>query len=283
LVLVPAVEAAPGSLKSRLIVSYRLLKRATKGTINRLHRKRIVHLLHIGKTGGTAVKCALNGHEHAGAYELVLHEHNFGMTQTPLGEKVVFMVRDPLSRFVSGFYGRQRQDQPRHHAPWTPGEAVAFQRFSTPNELALALSSDDEPRRAEAVEAMQSINHIRSPHWAWFKNESYFLSRSSDIVFIGFQETLDEDFMLLKQVLGLPEEIRLPQDEVAAHKNPAHLDKHLDEEAVRNLKIWYGSDYRFLSLCKEIAARIHGRIEQSSDDCIISKSATIPAETLRTP
>jgi hypothetical protein len=250
---------APNSVRWRLVRAYRLLKREATGLIHRIQGRRIVHLLHIGKTGGTAIKSVLKGQEHSGDYELVLHEHEFALKHVPFGEKVIFVVRDPISRFVSGFYGRKRQDLPRHNVPWDPGEEVAFRQFDTPNELALALTDESAERRAAAVEAMKNILHLKSPHWKWFQDEAYFIKRKEDILFIGFQDSLNDDFERLKKVLNLPEGVRLPDDDVSAHKNPAQNDRRLDDEAIRNLKAWYYKDYKFLELCREFAGKQAGR------------------------
>lgn len=232
------------------------LKRKGTGLLHRLQRRRFAHFLHIGKTGGTAVASVLSGHLKSGDYEIILHEHAFKLDDVPRGEKVFFFVRDPVSRFVSGFYSRKRQGRPRHEVPWSPGEEAAFARFATPNELALALSSDDNVLKAAAVDAIRSIGHLNVPHWTWFKNEQYFLSRGADILFIGFQESLSQDFATLTRILNLREDARLPEDEFASHKNPVRLDKRLDEEAIGNLKIWYARDYQFLELCREISTKI---------------------------
>ena len=273
--LIPLLKRAPNSLRWRLIKMYWLVMREATGAMHRLKGRRIVHLLHIGKTGGTAIKKRLTGHENSGDYELVLHEHEFNLRQAPLGEKAIVFSRDPISRFVSGFYDRQRESRPRHIAPWSPGEALAFSRFHTANELALALSSDDADMQAAAVHAMRNILHLGNPQWTFFFNEDYLVSRQSDLLFIGFQETLNEDFELLKRILNLPEDLMLPADEVAAHKNSPHVDKRLDEEAIRNLRAWYRRDYRLLGLLHELAARIRSAYEAPA-------SAAAP-ELMRTP
>jgi hypothetical protein len=278
--LMSRLKRSPNSLRWKFILAYWGLKREWTGIVHRLQSRQIVHFLHIGKTGGTAVKSALRGYETAGAYEIILHEHGFSLTDVPLGEKICFFVRDPIGRFTSGFHGRQRQDRPRFTVPWTAGETIAFGRFKTPNELALALSSDDKALQSAAVDAMRSIGHLKTPHWTWFKNERRFLSRVSDILFIGFQESLSEDFMMLKKILMLPEEARLPKDEIASHKSPGHLDKQLDEEAIRNLEIWYARDYRFLELCREISARIRRDYERRFPETKQCDSTGI-AETAR--
>ena len=204
---------------------------------------------------------ALGPHLDAGDFEIKLHDHEFKLNDVPIGEKVFFFTRDPVSRFISAFYSRKRRGLPRIEVPWIPSEEVAFSRFSTPNELALALSSTNPERRAASVDAMKSILHIQSPHWTWFKDESSFLARQSDILFIGFQETLNEDFSLLKRILNLPDGVTLPDDEVAAHRNPTGVDKRLDDQAIRNLKAWYRRDYQFLELCQKIAAQIRSDLE----------------------
>src|SRR5689334_1107802 len=84
-----------------------------------------VHLLHVGKTGGTAVKHALAGVV-TEQFRIVAHSHDITIRDVPIGEHVVFFVRDPISRFVSGFYSRQRQGRPRYDVPWSPNESIAF-------------------------------------------------------------------------------------------------------------------------------------------------------------
>jgi hypothetical protein len=262
--LIPLLKRAPKSVAWKTVKAYWLLKREAQGFFHRLERRRIAHFLHIGKTGGTAVRSALHAHLKAGDYEIIFHDHAIGLKDLPRGEKFFFFVRDPISRFVSAFYSRQRQGRPRHDVPWAPGEEAAFARFATPNELALALSDPDTERVAAAVSAMKNIIHIQSPHWTWFRDENYFLSRRSDILYVGFQETLDEDFSLLGKLLNLPESATLPDDEVTAHKNPAGVNKQLAEEAIKNLKAWYHRDYQFLELCRAIATQIRDDFERRS-------------------
>jgi hypothetical protein len=223
-------------------ISYRLRLRR-----NRSQGKVI---LHIGKTGGTALKEVLGSvpSEH---YGIELHEHDFRLRDVPNGDKAVFFVRDPVSRFVSGFNSRKRQSQPRNFYPWSPEEMKAFKRFETPNELATALSSKERCRRIAAVRAMKSINHVNSCYWNWFESPTYFLSRLSDILLIGHQETMESDFTLLKRALNLPKSLELPKDPIRAHRGPAGLDVNLDTDALRNLEHWYASDYEFLELCKQ--------------------------------
>jgi hypothetical protein len=224
--------------------------------------KPVVNVLHIGKTGGSAVKFAL-AHDDRIIGDVVterclirLHGHETALRHVPRGERVVFFLRDPVTRFVSGFHSRLRRGEPRHHFPWSADEAVAFERFHTPNELASALTSEDHGTREAAVAAMHAIVHVRSSYWDWFTNERYFLRRLPDILFVGFQESLVADFEALKAKLALPDATRLPTDEIAAHATPDDVDRELDATAVRNLRDWYARDYEFVALCRAKASEI---------------------------
>jgi hypothetical protein len=237
------------------------LTRDLRGFVHRLQHRRIVHVLHVGKTGGMAVNAALQPYHKWGDYEIRTYCHDFVLKSAPRGEKVVFFLRDPISRFVSAFYYRKRQSAPRFLHPWTPAEEAAFRRFETANHLALALSSDDAPLRDAAGEAMRNIEHVQSHQWTWFQGEDYFQSRRADILFIGFQETLSADFEVLKKILNLPREAKLTDDDVAANRSPNGLATNLVPEAIRNLEAWYSRDYQFLALCRRLATEIRAQFE----------------------
>lgn len=228
---------------------YRLLLK-----LYRLQGKRVIHVLHIGKTGGNVIKEALQGNRNCGRWRIELHGHNFKLQDVPDGDAVVIALRDPISRFISGFYHRQKEGRPKYYFPWTDEERKAFSVFSSPNELALALSSEDQERRREAIHGMESIEHVRTSFWDWLHSEEYFNSRIHNILLIGFQESLDEDFEKLKALIGLPETISLSVNKVKANISPVKDDKELDQEAIRNLKEWYASDIAFYRRCLELSS-----------------------------
>jgi len=74
--------------------------------------KQIVHLLHISKTGGTAVKSTLRGHLTTTTSAIFLHEHSWHLRHVAQGEKAVMFFRHPIPRFVSAFNSRQRCGRP---------------------------------------------------------------------------------------------------------------------------------------------------------------------------
>ena len=201
-----------------------------------MNNEQVFHLLHIGKTGGTAVKYALNHHlevlvdggnrnKKTATVSLPdissvfhLHPHDVHLRDIPEGEKIVFFLRDPANRFISSFYSREREGKPRYYFPWKPEEAISFKHFPTANQLANGLGSDNPEVAGLAAEAMQSIFHVKTSFWDWFEDEDYFLSRKEDIFFVGFQESLNADFERLKSKLKLPETVQLPTSDADSHK-----------------------------------------------------------------
>ena len=214
-----------------------------------------VHFLHVGKTAGTAVEFALRPVSAAGPYELRFHPHDVTLPDIPEGQKVVFAVRDPVERYVSGFYSRQRQGRPRYDIPWTREESAAFGCFATANALAEALSATDGETRTAAVDAMRSIRHVRDSYWRWFRDPEYLTSRTPDVLFVLWLDGLARGFGELCDVLGVGTGISLPDDDVAAHRNPPTVDRTVSAIGRANLREWYGADYAFLDLCRSLPGR----------------------------
>lgn len=214
---------------------------------DRFRKQKNVHFLHIGKTGGSAVKSALKIHPNSSEGRIVLHGHDTSLSDIPNGEKVFFFLRYPISRFISGFYSRQRKGQPQYYSEWSPKEKVVFETYKTPNEIACGLADG----KYDAIEAMKNVQHFKK-YIYWYESFAYFQTRVEDILFIGFQETLDKDFMTLKSELGIDDSCTLPTDDIKAHRNPANLDKSIEVRGMHALKNWYQKDMKFISICKEM-------------------------------
>jgi hypothetical protein len=211
--------------------------------------KQIVHLLHVSKTGGTAVKSALRGHLTTKTSAIFLHDHSWHLRHVAPGEKAVMFLRHPIQRFVSAFYSRQRCGRPRYDVPWNQAEAAAFAQFTAPNQLACALSSDDPGQLEAARAAMSGIRLLNDSFFKWIESDEYFAERAANILLVGFQENLAHDFDVLKGMLGLPPELELPADNWSRHGNPG-ADGRLDETAAANLSIWYARDIAFFDACR---------------------------------
>lgn len=212
------------------------------------------HFLHIGKTGGTAVRAVLEPLVESGPFSLDLHGHRFTLAKVPDEELFFFSLRDPVERFVSGFSSRQREGRPRHYRPWRPKEKLAFDRFKTANALALALTSDNTDERQAAEQAMRSVRHLESV-WRWFGDIEAFRAREPFLLKVLFIDRLDEDFADLVEKLGLQSfHPVLPHDDLARNRAPSNPTP-LDDLAVANLRRWYARDYEFLEKCRNLEAK----------------------------
>jgi glycosyltransferase involved in cell wall biosynthesis len=248
----------PGRLTRRLrVLAQRFARKRVESFADVSDPRPPLNVLHIGKTGGTALKHVLAESEPASRYQLLFRGHDVTLADIPNGEQFMFLIRDPLTRFVSAFNGRLREDRPRYHYPWREEERVAFAIFKTPDQLAVALSSEDEEERAAAERAMHGIGHVNTPYTFWFPDEDAFQARLADVFFIGLQDRLDEDFELLKRKLGLPTDATLPRDETVAHKTPAGYQGQLSDIGRANLERWYARDIAFVQLCRELAPRVN--------------------------
>lgn len=225
-----------------------------------------LHLLHIGKTGGTALRHALRT-ARLGYYDpknahmcpetpygrIQLHGHHFRMEDVPPGDHAMFFLRDPISRMVSGFYSRLDQGRPYYETKWTANERIAFEAFPTPERLASALASEDPEQRKLARWAMRCIQHLRFQQRFTGPPEE-LRARLDQVVYIGRQETLDQDWRQIKRLLELPRGVKLPSDPRNAHRRTTPRDTSFDEQQQQALRRWYARDYRLVAFCDQVRA-----------------------------
>lgn len=209
-----------------------------------------IHILHIYKTGGTALKYALKDISRTTSHAIFSHKHSMGIDCIPPGHKVVFVVRDPVARFVSGFYDRQREGRPRYQTPWSQDERRTFEQFKTPSAIGEALAAGGECANA-ARAALTSLDRMTVPWSAWLGTTDQFLSRRADILLVGRQETLAADFDRLREKLNLPTHVRLPGDDVDAHR-AQNVDRAVSEIARAALEPAFIEDYAWLTLFEKL-------------------------------
>lgn len=219
-----------------------------------LKKEKTIHLLHIGKTGGTSLTSAFKDLQ-TPKYNFLTHfGHDHSFKEVPKNELVVFFLRNPLTRFVSGFYSRKRKGQPRYNVPWSAEEELAFNHFETPDALGTALSSANEQEKETAIEAMKGIGHVNTHFKDWLINIDYLKTRQKDIFYIGFQETFDSDFRGLYKKLT---RLELETEILKEHVNPPGDDKNLSDKARMNLEQWFKNDIELYIYCSQIAKEVN--------------------------
>lgn len=207
-----------------------------------------VAFLHIGKNAGTQIKHLSKQINSKQTVKTVIgHKHSTKLIHIPNHVPYFFSIRDPITRFKSGFYSRKRKGQPRLYVEWKAGEKVAFSAFAHANDLAEALFSEGELGE-KAFWAMNNILHIRSQQIDWFERAgSFFIHREP--IYIVRQENFREDFAVLLEKMGLEIDFDESQDPLNAHSYNYQDDPELSDLAKKNLRIWYARDIEFYEAC----------------------------------
>lgn len=220
-----------------------------------------VHFIHVSKAGGTALRHAIrSARVNAGGQllspwgEVWGHDHRFRLSDVGPEHKAVIPLRDPVSRFLSGFYSRLRKGAPRHSIEWTDEERRSFEVFPTPQALADALAEPAGARREQAEFAMKSIGHLKRPMTEWTGTPDYLARHIDRVLYVARQETLDEDWEALKELLDLPRDQQLPTDDVTAHRTTYAGSREISEQGVRALRAWYADDYELLEIGERVRA-----------------------------
>lgn len=212
-----------------------------------------IGFLHIGKTGGTVVRQLL---KHANEAQRKPRFQSFGHSATlpkifdrNAAMTVVFFVRHPVPRFVSAFNSRLRNGRPRYNSLWTPAEATSFGFFRSPNELAEALSSDDEFTLSAAHFAMRRIQHVSQPLTRYLKSVAFLQENEARLAYVGVTEDMDGSLAAMAAKFGLPSEGSKGLDRTQSHRAPEHMATDLSPAAVENLTTWYADDLVVYDYC----------------------------------
>jgi len=211
-----------------------------------------ISVLHIGKTGGTALKDGLYAYvTRTGDRRFDLHRHEDTLEKIWADQPdkpVFFAVRDPISRFVSGFNSRLRHGRPRYDVAWTDSETIAFSRFTSPNALGEALGGGEH--QDLAVAAMSQIRHVSTQLNDWLVSPAYLEQHAGKILYIARQSELSADEAQICEVLGVPAPL-LAKDDIGAHRTPAGMTTGLSDLAKTNLARWFARDFAIYDWCLE--------------------------------
>lgn len=222
--------------------------------LERARRRTVVHQIHVGKTAGTAVRNALVAYNRRPNREFYFetHEHDFCLQDVPSGDFCLFCIRDPITRFRSGFYSRKRKGQPRLYVPYSAEEKIAFDKFAHANDLAEALSASSSELRLLAESAMRGVLHVNTSYWDWFQNSQHLEVNLGRIAGVFRQEHLSADLASFQLTMGIEEEFELPQGGTQTHKNDYSGTPALSSIARENLQHWYSKDFAFLDVIESL-------------------------------
>lgn len=200
-----------------------------------------INFLHVGKCGGSEIRNLLAWlSSESKKVHFPLHRHEIQVSDLPKSHGYLINTREPVSRFVSAFYFRQEAQI----KPQSVDEVRAFSHFSSPNELAEALSPSSK-FFSKAVHAVESIAHIRRPLTYQLGGHPEWRSEKAPLAVLC-QHHLNEDLRFLAQLVLGPvagevfENMPEPQFALrqAYERSPA-----VSKLGIQNLKDYFPGDF----------------------------------------
>jgi len=214
-------------------------------------------MLHIGKTGGSYLRSILNHNEARWTHPLHLLGHGATLKGTAkrfgADRKLAFVVRDPLARFSSAFYSRQRQGRPTYQSQWSADEAAAFLWFETAEELALALASPKEREKSAALFAFAAIEHLKGDLRHYLGGVETLLSERENIAVCVDLPDLDVQLPKIMVRLGVPDFDMPPKPKT--HAAPTPLPE-LSVQAEHALRTHWADEFELYDAACDIARQL---------------------------
>ncbi|TDT73952.1 hypothetical protein BDE40_2731 [Litoreibacter halocynthiae] len=214
-------------------------------------------MLHIGKTGGSYLRSILKHNEARWTRPLHLLGHGATLKGTAkrfgADRQLAFVVRDPVTRFSSAFYSRQRQGRPTYQSLWSAEEAAAFLWFETAEELALALASKNEREKSAALFAFDAIQHLKGDLRHYLGGVETLLAARDNIAVCVDLAHLDAHLPAIMARLGLPDFDMPPKPK--AHTAPAPAPK-LNPQAERALRAHWAEEFELYDVACDIARQL---------------------------
>ena len=202
-----------------------------------------IHFLHIGKTGGTSIiQCfdELNSRKNI-PYQFYCYRHQVTIKHLPQKQKYFLSVRNPITRFISGFYATKAKNK---GVQWSPEEKIAFDFFPEANDLAESLFCNNV-YGARAYDAMLTIKHVAEFQCSWADPQRQLEENPPFSVL--HQETLDKDFNHMLNKLELAP-VLLSTMNINVCKNAPVLS----EKGTNNIANWYARDFNFIERLKSL-------------------------------
>jgi len=157
--------------------------------------KEVVYVIHINKTAGTSLVSSIrNLGWKAKKFFIVPLPHNVGIMDVPHHQKIAFFVRNPLTRFASGFEHVKHRGRPAYDYVLTDNEEYVFKHFQSFQELVEATNSPEGRLNELSVFAWSSVVHLRLNYRHYFGDIDYLRRQLDRIVFVGEQEDFAEDW-----------------------------------------------------------------------------------------
>lgn len=215
----------------------------------KLTRRELVYFLHVNKAAGTSAIAGIRKYASKSKTHIIVPlPHQYGLASIPRKAKVALFIRNPETRFESGFEHLYRKGYPHYNVTWTKEEAEVFKEFQNFSSLIQSMSSDDQTLRTAAFSAWRHVFHLRHPYRHYVGNLSFLEKNIDRIVFVGEQENFQNDWARFSaKFLG-----RCQQMEAL---NVLHSTRVANEQVSQAIKEVYPDEYVLYDKLRCLALR----------------------------
>lgn len=164
--------------------------------------KEKINVLCLPKSGGYLLKKILSNIV-SEQYDFVLHKVDTKLEDIPVGQKVVFFVRNPVEKFARAFYMRFNQGAPFYNSKWNSNEASAFESFKSSKKLAEGLSHKNVSIRTKAILSLNQIAYLTTLISDYLGDLKEVEMRTKDIAFVGNADKMLDELERFKNAFNL--------------------------------------------------------------------------------
>ena len=209
--------------------------------------------LHIPKTGGSNFRESLPQFNKKSNIKIITIRH-FRYINLLENKKIIFTIRDPISRFVSSFYSRINEDKPYGYTKHSIGEMIAFKWYQDVNKLCKDIYSKNIYNLIKSRLALVWIRQINLP--LYILTPLNFLKRKP--LFIFDLEFLQSDIDFFFKHIGANEETMklFEKKSIKSHKTSFPKDLILTNDSKKILQRYLKEDYKIYLYCKNIRQKI---------------------------
>ena len=218
--------------------------------------------LHIPKTGGSSIMRFFESN-----YEAIktmpvplFHSWTLDLINNYFPSmKLIFAIRDPLERTISGYQSRLRMGTPEYYVPWRNKEAIAFCMYRSVPEFLDGLLDDSDYHISATTYLLDSVMAI-----SW--NYNYYFNSAADVEKLGHCiGTIAELSSLDKLISSLidngiiqlnaeADQCQIKQNLLKAHRSKNSSDsylKHYSSEDIAKMKARLQDEYEIYDALKK--------------------------------
>ena len=203
----------------------------------KLTKRELVYFLHVNKAAGTSAiagirKYAANSKTHI----IVPLPHRYGLASIPRKAKVALFIRNPETRFASGFEHSYRKGFPHYNTNWSKQEIEVFKVFQSFSSLIQSMSSDDQTLRSIALSAWKHVFHLSHPYRHYLATYLFLQKNIDRIVFVGEQENFQSDWARFSAKF-------FGENQQMEALNVLHATRETNEQVSRAIKEIYPDEF----------------------------------------